>query len=77
MTKKDEYQTPFRLMCQLCSTLAESWHVSLPMPSGKTAGVGYCECGALGVDSLGDPKQPDKGRVLAKDRRAIEPPQKE
>lgn len=74
MNKSDQYQVPFQLKCQLCGTLAESWHASLPMPPGRTAGRGYCECGALAVDSLGNPNRPDVGRVLAKDRRAIEPP---
>ena len=74
MSKKSEYQVPFQMRCQLCGTLAKSWHASLPMPAGKTAGRGFCECRALAVDSLGNPNQPDRGRVFFKDRRAIEPP---
>ena len=71
MNKKDPFQTPFRIKCQLCGTLAESWHASLPIPPGKTAGRGFCECGALAVDSLG---HPNKGRVSVTDSRATEPP---
>lgn len=76
MSNKDALQTPCRIRCQLCGTLAESWHSSLPMPSNKTAGRGFCECGALAVDSLGIPDQPNKGRILVKDPRAIKPPKK-
>lgn len=76
MSKNDPFQTPFQIRCQLCGTLAESWHASLPMPSNKTAGRGFCSCGALAVDSLGDPAEPNKGRVINMNPRAIEPPKK-
>lgn len=49
MSNKDTFQAPFRVECQLCGTLAESWHASLSMPSSKTAGRGFCECGVLAI----------------------------
>jgi len=71
MSKKGKFQTPVQIMCQLCGSLAESWHGLLPMPPGKTAGRGTCECGALSVDSLGIFDRPDLARVIARDPRAI------
>lgn len=71
MKSKQKYQEPFALKCQLCGTIAESWSAQLPIPYGHTAKVGYCDCGALGVDALGTLKNPDLGRIIASDPRAV------
>ncbi len=71
MASDSKFQTPFALKCELCATVAESWHRDLPMPKGKAAGLGYCKCGALAVDSLGIEGKPHLGRVIASNPDAI------
>ena len=76
MNSDSKFQTPFQMTCQICGTLAESWHYAFPIPPGKSAGMGSCECGALSVDSLGNPERPNDGRVLYTDPLAIQSPKK-
>lgn len=72
MDDENKYQIPYRMTCQICGTLAESWHSAFPIPPGKIAGMGLCDCGALSIDSLGNPDRPQDGRVVRKDPRALE-----
>mgnify|MGYP003675937734 CR=1 FL=1 len=72
MDDENKYQTPFQMACQICGTLAESWHSAFAIPPDEIAGMGSCDCGALSVDSLGNPDRPQDGRVVYKDPRAIE-----
>ena len=62
MAKKVK-QKPFRMKCQLCGTVAESWHYTANAPKGASKGMASCECGNITVDSMG---YKDLGRVFEK-----------
>ena len=60
-------QTPFRVRCLLCNTIAESWHSihAAHAPEGATIGMASCGCGKLTVDSLGI--GPPQGRFITEE----------
>jgi len=55
---------PFRVLCKLCNTIAESWHWS-QVPEGHEEGLASCECGKVRADSLG--VGVGKGRILTEE----------
>jgi hypothetical protein len=52
---------PFRVRCKSCNTVAESWHWSSSLPTGKTSGPASCQCGMIEADSVG---VAGKGRIV-------------
>lgn len=63
MTRKTT-SIPFRVRCEVCGTVAESWSEHAPAPRGAPVGSAHCTCGTVTIDALGPY---GKGRVVSHD----------
>jgi len=67
---KSKFSEPFRVKCERCGTIAESYHHTDKAPKGTTIGMGSCECGYTFCDSLGFD---GRGRVSLRERHQTKP----
>lgn len=58
---RGKFSQPFRVKCERCGNIAESYHRTDKAPKGASIGIASCKCGLTLCDSLGFD---GRGRVL-------------